>query len=234
LSSQIERVTIELRRRLLAAELLPGERIREVQFATELGVSRTPLRLALSQLAAEGLLERLPTRGFRVRPFTLAEVTMAIDVRGTLEGMAARLVAEAGASDALLRTLQDCVREGQAVIAAATETGEPVDTGRWAAMNVRFHDALVEGAGNPALVSAVAHIAKNPMAAPGALGVSGVQPLVELAFVQRAQFDHEDVVRAISAGEGSRAESIMREHAHRSRDNKRILVQALQQRGDPT
>lgn len=225
---------MELRRRVLAAELQPGERIREVQFAGELGVSRTPLRLALSQLAAEGLLERLPTRGFRVRPFTLDEVTMAIDVRGTLEGMAARLVAEAGAAPDLLRTLEACVTEGRDVIAAATQTGDPLDTGRWAEMNVRFHDALVVGAGNPALASAVAHIAKNPMAAPGALGVSGVQPLVELAFVQRAQFDHEDLVRALAAGEGSRAESIMREHAHRSRDNKRVLVQALQQRGEPT
>ncbi len=232
LSSQIERVTKELRRRVLAAELVPGDRIREVQFAAELGVSRTPLRLALGQLAAEGLLERLPTRGFRVRPFSLDDVTLAIDVRGTLEGMAARLVAEAGPSPELLATLDACVAEGRDILAAATHADDGLDTSRWAAMNVRFHDALVHAAGNPALVSAVGHIAKNPMAAPGALGTSGVQPLVELAFLQRAQFDHEDLVRALIDGESSRAESLMREHARRSRDNKRVLVQALQQRGD--
>src|SRR5690606_20992297 len=99
----------------------------------------------------------------------------------------------------------------------------------WAAMNVRFHAALVEGAGNPALASALAHIAQNPMAGPGALGVAGMQPLVELAFIERAQFDHEDILKALVARESTRAGALMREHARRSRDNKRVLVEAMQQ-----
>lgn len=231
MASQIERVTTELRRRILSGALPPGERVLEVACAAELGVSRTPLRLALGELEKEGLLERLATRGFRVRQVTLAQVAMAIDVRGTLEGMAARLVAEAGASPTVMALLQDCLQEGRALIdaAAAGPPGEPVDTLRWAAMNGRFHRTLADAAGNPVLRSALDHVAKTPMAGPGALGVSG-QPLLELAFVQRAQQDHEDIVAAITAREGVRAEALMREHARRSRDNKKVLVDALQAR----
>lgn len=227
MASQIERVTMELRRRIMAGELKPGERIREIQSSTELGVSRTPLRLALGELEKEGLLQRLPKRGFQVREVTLNEVSLAIDVRGTLEGMAARLVAENGASRELMETLTACVSEGKAVIAEALATHTPIETTRWASMNYRFHRALVDGAGNPVLASALDYIAKAPMAGPGSLFASGVQASLELAFVQRAQNDHEDVVRAIAAHEGSRVEALMREHARRSRDNKRALVEGL-------
>jgi GntR family transcriptional regulator of vanillate catabolism len=227
MASQIDRVTTELRRRILSGALPPGERVLEVQCAADLGVSRTPLRLALGELEKEGLLERLATRGFRVRQLTLAEVAMAIDVRGTLEGMAVRLLAEAGPPPSVLAALKSCLHEGRSLIdAAAGAQGEPVDTLRWAAMNGRFHRTLVDAAGNPVLRSALDHVAKTPMAGPGALGVSG-QPLLELPFVQRAQQDHEDIVQALQAREGVRAEALMREHARRSRDNKRVLVDAL-------
>jgi len=226
MASQIDRVIAELRRRILSGELASGERIVELQFASDLQVSRTPLRLALGELEKEGLLERLPTRGFRVRRVTLDDIAHAIDVRGVLEGMAARSLAEAGASTRTLDELKACVTEGAALLADAQPGGQLADPMRWAAINARFHQALVQGAGNPALAAALAQVATTPMAAPGALGFSGVQPALELAFLQRAQFDHEDVVRAIEAREGARAEALMREHARRSRDNKRRLMQA--------
>lgn len=224
MASQIERVTAELRRRILAGQLSPGERLVELQLAADLGVSRTPLRIAFGELETEGLLERLPTRGFRVRQVTLDEMAQAIDVRGTLEGMAARIVAETGVAPEVLRALQACVDEGRALL-GGTQTPPPdVDTAQWAAMNARFHSTLVHAAGNPALAAALAHISKTPMAGPGALGINGLLPALEVAFLLRAQFDHEDVVRAIAAGEGARAEALMREHARRSRDNKRRLM----------
>lgn len=226
MASQIERVTTELRRRILAGNLSAGERILEVQFSAELGVSRTPLRLALGELEKEGLLERLPTRGFEVRRVTLDEVAMAIDVRGALEGMAARLVAEIGASRDTLNALKSCLSEGRAFIDEATSSGQPIDTMRWASMNMRFHEVLVSASANTVLASALKHVAKTPMAGPGALGFSG-QSLVEHAFLERAQLDHEDIVNSIEAREGARVEALMREHARRSRDNKRILVNAL-------
>jgi len=79
---------------LLEGHFQPGERIREVPLAAELGVSRIPLRLVLERLAHEGLLVVRPTRGFVVQRFFTADIYDAIELRGLLEGMAARLTAE--------------------------------------------------------------------------------------------------------------------------------------------
>ena len=233
MASQIERVIAELRRRILAGRLSPGERLVELQLAADLQVSRTPLRIAFGELETEGLLERLPTRGFRVRSVTLDEVAQAIDVRGALEGMAARIVAEAGVAQDVLRHLQSCLDEGRRLLGGMHASPEAVDTTQWAAMNARFHHTLVQAAGNPVLASALGHVARTPMAGPGALGISGLLPSLEIAFLQRAQFDHEDVVQAIASGEGARAEALMREHAHRSRDNKRRLMIGFGNKGQP-
>ena len=97
MAAQIDKVISELRDMVLSGALQPGERVVELQFSARLGVSRTPLRIALTELEKEGLLERLPSRGFRVRAFTVDEIGDAVDVRGVLEGMAARLLAERGA-----------------------------------------------------------------------------------------------------------------------------------------
>jgi GntR family transcriptional regulator of vanillate catabolism len=223
--SQIERVTAELRRMVLASELAPGQRVVELELASRLGVSRTPLRLAFGELEREGLFERLPTRGFRVRSVTLAEVTQAIDIRGVLEGLAARSAAEAGLSTAALAALNACVAEGRAVLEAATADAA-LDTPRWVEMNVRFHRTLLQAAHNPVLAATLEHVSRTPLAAPGAIALGGVQPALELAFLQRAQADHEDIVQALEAREGARAEALLREHARRSRDNKRVLIRS--------
>lgn len=225
MASQIERVVTELRRRILNGELAPGERIVELQYAPALGVSRTPLRLALVELEKQGLLELVGKRGFQVRSVTMEDVAQGIDVRGVLEGYAARLVAEAGASKSLAQLLAECVQEGRSVLDAAVKRRKSVDLARWAAMNARYHGALVEAAGNGALRSALEHVTKSPLAAASVLGVSGVSPKLELSFLERAQADHEDVLQAILGREGARAEALMREHARRSRDNKRKLAQ---------
>jgi GntR family transcriptional regulator of vanillate catabolism len=96
MSSQIDYTTQELRRRILSGQVAPGERMVELELSAQLAVSRTPIRIALGELEKEGLLERLPTRGFRVRQFSVDEITNAVDVRGVLEGMAARQAAERG------------------------------------------------------------------------------------------------------------------------------------------
>ena len=68
----------------------------EEAIAKERGVSRTPVRHALRALEQEGLLRRLPRRGYRVRSYMMSEIADAIEVRGELEAMAARIHAEAG------------------------------------------------------------------------------------------------------------------------------------------
>src|SRR5262249_16949293 len=93
-SSQTARATLALRQMLLEGRFQPGERIREVPLAAELGVSRIPLRLVLERLAQKGLVVIRATRGFVPQFFSTSDIYEAIDVRGLLEGMSARLAAE--------------------------------------------------------------------------------------------------------------------------------------------
>ena len=224
MSSQIDFTTGEIRRKILSGEFAPGERMVELELSAQLAVSRTPIRIALGELEKEGLLDRLATRGFRVRQFTVDEIANAVDVRGVLEGMAARLVTERGLTPDTEAELNACIEEGQLLLHSAERNAHVVDAARWVPMNQRFHQALVNAAGNGTLTSALAHVSKTPMAGAGALSLNGKLPRLEFAFIQRAQTDHEDVLSALRAGEGVRAEALMREHAHRSRNNKREIM----------
>src|SRR6185312_17137563 len=89
-STQTIKATVGLRQLLFDGEIQPGERLVELALVERLGVSRTPLRLALTALEHEGLVTSLAGGGFAAREFTRAEIDDAIELRGALEGTAAR------------------------------------------------------------------------------------------------------------------------------------------------
>src|SRR5262249_41881297 len=93
-SSQTARATLAVRGRLVQRPFRPGERITEVPLAAKLQVSRIPLHLALERLVHEGFLENPPRRGFVVQHFSTEDIYDAIELRGMLEGAAARLASE--------------------------------------------------------------------------------------------------------------------------------------------
>src|ERR1044071_9029840 len=119
-SSNIGQAVLRLREMILTGKFEAGERISELPLVALLGVSRTPIRLALERLAHEGLLEPYPTGGFIVRGFTLDDVWDSIEIRGTLEGTAARLAAERLANDAELDALRKCQSEMDSLEAGST------------------------------------------------------------------------------------------------------------------
>src|SRR5512132_3325636 len=100
--SQAVKAQLRLREMILAGELPGGSRIAELAIVEKLGVSRTPIRAALVRLEQEGLLQALPNGGFAVRTFSERDVSDAIEMRGTVEGLAARLAAERGAPAVVL------------------------------------------------------------------------------------------------------------------------------------
>ena len=130
-----------LPQQILSRTVAPGQRLVELDVAAQLSVSRTPVRLGFEQLVREGYLEQLPRRGFRVRSLTPRDFSEAIDVRGVLEGMAARLVAERGATATVLVALQDCVAEGAQLLAGAEQLlGDAAfSLAPWFQLNARFH-----------------------------------------------------------------------------------------------
>ncbi len=232
MASQIAKVVGELRDAVIAGALKPGERIIELQFSVKLGVSRTPLRLALAELEREGVLERLPSRGFRVRAFSMDDIADAIEVRGALEAMAARSVAERGPSPGARAILEAAVSDGQALLApAARDVSAEVDTFAWRAVNERFHAALINAAENHALTAAMAHNNKTPLSGPGAVTLQTNATPLQLGFLLRAQEDHEELINALIQRQGGRAEAIMREHAWRSRANRRASMETIRAAG---
>ncbi|MBT0962953.1 GntR family transcriptional regulator [Denitromonas iodatirespirans] len=209
--SQTVRALLRLREMILSGQLPAGERIAEPAVAEATGISRTPIRAALIRLQEEGLIEPIRSGGFRVRAFSAAEIRDAIEVRGVMEGLAARLAAERGVGRAALSVLQGCVREIDDLLAS----GE-LDEARFAAYveaNARFHDALAGASGSEVVQRQVVRANALPFAS--ANGFVRVQAASADArrTLTIANAQHAAVIEAIAQREGGRAEALMREHA---------------------
>src|SRR5579875_566973 len=153
MSAQLARAVVGIREMILRGRLAPGQRVAEAPLAVSLGMSRTPVRQALPLLAQEGLLAVHETRGYVVRSFTGADIADAIDVRAVLEGLAARRIAERGASKTFLRELRACLDDGDAIF--RKRRLEESDEGAYAEMNTRFHALILAEAASPILVEAL-------------------------------------------------------------------------------
>jgi GntR family transcriptional regulator, vanillate catabolism transcriptional regulator len=205
-------VVATLRQLIIEGRYPPGTRLAEIPVAESLGVSRTPVRLAFRTLAQEGLLETVGKRGLVVRAFTETDVLCAVEVRGVLEGLAARRVAEAGASPALLAELQACLADGEQVLAAGKLSSRDVD--RWSALNQRFHSAIVNALGTKVIADAIARNNHLPFAAADSIAINRRALGAEYRKLQLAQLQHRLVVEALTRGESARADMLMREHAY--------------------
>ena len=210
--SQRERIVFRMREMIMTGALAPGERVPEIPLAERLGVSRTPVRYALGILAQEGLVVAAGRRGYIVRAFTLKDIMDGIELRGALEGMAARLVAEAGLGATLLAELEQCLAEGRETLASG-EFDEQAGL-RWSQLNERFHRAIVEASGNAPLAAAVALNDRLPFAsAKSFFGDMSAHGRQHYAILRRAQEDHVMLVEIMRRNQGARAEALMREHA---------------------
>jgi GntR family transcriptional regulator of vanillate catabolism len=222
-----ERVLMQLRDLVLRGDFAPGARLAEQQLAERLNTSRTPVRAALVSLEQEGLVEANDTVGYVVRQFTAQEVADAIAVRGHLEGMAARLVAEHGLSRQLARDLKSCLDEGDAALAPAELMVE--EYAAYAAMNDRFHSLILEACGNRALQRAVAMNDKLPFAPASAmLPMQGTLAL-DRDWMLYAHRQHHMLFGALERGEGARAQALAMEHTEVAQYN---LRQALERRNE--
>ncbi len=206
------RVIVRIREMILHGELLPGQRVREVELASSLGVSRTPVREALPMLAQEGILIQLDTRGFVVREFTPKEILDAIDVRGVLEGLAARTLAEQGPSRRIVQSLHDCLREGDEIFSKRHLVESDED--RYGDMNRQFHSLIVQGAGSKVVADAIERNNRIPFAAAHAIAFDKVDLQYMYDFLWYAHRQHHAIVQALETGEGDRVAALMFEHAY--------------------
>jgi len=208
--SQTVKAQLALRELVLRGALNPGERVSELQMVERLGVSRTPVRMALVRLEEEGLLEAIPSGGFAVKAFSEKEVFISIEIRGTLEGLAARLAAEHGVGRSELLEAAACLDEIDEVV--RREMLE-IDLSQYVELNARFHRILIDMADSPPLARQIERASALPFASPSAL-VPVQSRLPESQHILTvAQDQHRCILVAIERREGSRAEAIMREHA---------------------
>ncbi|WP_114701971.1 GntR family transcriptional regulator [Psychrobacter proteolyticus] len=207
-----QRVISALRQMIISGDLVAGERIAEIPTAERLGVSRTPIRMAFRSLEQEGLLIKLKNRGYRVRKVTPEEINGAIEVRGVLEGLAARQAAEKGLTPQHRQSMLKCLIEGDALFAKGYVTEENLET--YHELNKHFHSLIIEASCNPAI-----DIAKNrnehmPFASVSSLAIDRDNLSGEYRRFNFAHMQHHAVFDAITHGQGARAEGIMREHAN--------------------
>lgn len=194
----------------------------ETALAERLGVSRTPLRQAMDRLVDESLLERLPSGRCVVASFSMADIADAIELRGVLEGTAARLAAERGIEPELAEECGTVLHDLDETIAA----DQSMDFERYVELNARFHELLGSLSGSRIIQREVERASRLPLASPSAF-VEGQQAVPDfIESLRLAQHQHQAIFDAILAREGARAESLAREHARLARRNLDLVERA--------
>lgn len=192
---------LTLRRRFAEGELAPGERLTEAALAQELGVSRTPVREALGRLLVDGLV--VPAvRGVAVATLSRAEVEQIYELRAALEGLAAaqtaRLHASGQIAPAHVHAIEQAAEEVERAVAEA-------DAKQSARANLAFHRAFGQAPGNAFLTDALHRVWDR-------IAVSTVSNLSDAAWAQAVLTQHQEICRAIVAGDEDAARRAAEEH----------------------
>ncbi|CUB00976.1 GntR family transcriptional regulator [Pannonibacter indicus] len=174
--------------------LAPGMRLRETELAERLGISRTPVREAIRQLEADGLVVHLPRQGASIRTLDHAEVVELYEMRAVLEGTAARLAARAASSIELAELA--ALNNELAAAPAGPQARE---------LNRQFHRTLFDAARNRFLLKSISALQKT-------LLILGPSTLSDPERAALAVAEHAAVLAALEVRDGAGAEAAMRAH----------------------
>ena len=177
----------------------PGEvRLDERRLASDLGISRTPVREAMAQLEREGFVRSVPRRGIYVVRKTKAEVIELITAWAALESMAARLITQ-NASDQEIATLR--------AMFATFENGRlHANLDEYSEVNIEFHQSIIRMSRNRVLID----LAENLFAH---MRMIRRKTIGESDRADRSIHDHMNIIQAIEARDTARAEALVRDHA---------------------
>ncbi len=212
-----------LRRAILAGDMAPGQRLVEEELAGLLGVTRASLRGALFDLAADGLAERIPNRGARVRAVTAAEAVAITECRMALEGLCAAKAAERVTGPQAERLLQLGAQLEQAVAA-----GEPL---KYSALNHELHKTVREISGQQVAAALLERLNGQLVRHQFQLSLRPGRP-------QESLPEHLAIIAAITAGRPAQAEQATRRHLRSViaalLDQDRLDQHELDQHGEET
>ncbi len=211
-----------IRKDIILGSYSEGERLSEAQLCETHNVSRTPVRLALRLLEREGVIRRGEGRGYLVRSPTVEDILQAVEVRGHLESLAARLMAQSARRKDALPNMVNAIAQLDAAIDQLTLLGQLDDAviRKAQACNKQFHAAIMASCGNDYVNYACEQISHLPMLAVGSMVFDrSVDDTPE--HFERGMFrlrignaQHKVICEAIENGDAVRAEGMMREHSH--------------------
>jgi GntR family transcriptional regulator, vanillate catabolism transcriptional regulator len=221
-TSQSTRALLRLRELILSGEFAAGTRMSELPLVERLGVSRTPLRLALATLEHEGILELLPGGGYAVRQFSYDDVRDAIELRGVLEGTAVRLAAERGVSRRELSAMRGLIERMDVEVHSHDNEGSFM---RYTQLNESFHAYLIQVARSPVLSRALEGMVALPFASASAFVLAQAELPESREILLLAQQHHRAIVDAMERREGTRGEALGREHARIAMRNLEVVLE---------
>jgi len=199
-----------LRSAIISGQITGGTHLVQAAVANELGVSTTPVREALRQLASEGIVELDPQRGAVVKTANLDEMLEIYDLRALLEPRCMEMAAQQ-ISEEVLAAAEDLHRRMKA----------EHDLGAWAHLNREFHQVLCNSVDSTRLVSIL-----QSLHAANALYVSiGLRILTHP--LEAGNRDHRDLLTALRKGDSTAAASVSRAHIRATID----LTKAAHQSG---
>ena len=201
-----DRAYAELRARILDLRLQPGQIVHELALTASFGMGRESIHEALVRLQAEGLVEPLPRRGFRVTVPTVDTMREIYEIVGALEGQAVRRAAREGGA-LLIAALEASIDAQEAALRADDVDG-------WGRADRRFHELLREAAGNRRLRAMIQQF-------DGQLQRARAVTLRLRAKPRRSTDDHQEILAAIRRRDEE--EAIRVHHAHRRRADAEML-----------
>ena len=186
-----------LREAILRGELKPGERLMEIQLANKLGVSRTPIREAIRKLELEGLVLMIPRKGAEVAQITEKSLRDVLEVRRALENLAVQL--------ACLRMSPQTLADLKAAARAFEEILGGEDVTAVAEADVAFHDVIYMATDNQRLISLLNNLREQ-------MYRYRVEYLKKKECHKQLLWEHQEIIRAIEAGEIDVATKITEQH----------------------
>lgn len=184
-----ERIIVEIKRRILEWAYPPEHPLIEEALSREFGVSRSPVREALRMLEADGFVRRIPNRGYYVKQVRLQEVADLYEVRLALEVFALEKLAAKTELHPEVRRLAEEWR--------VSFPGPEVDAVSLAVMSQKFHEDLVELAGNATLLEALRRVDERLFA----FKVMGFEQTLEQGTLETSANNHLRLAAAVLSGE---------------------------------
>jgi DNA-binding GntR family transcriptional regulator len=192
------RVVVEaLRTALMQGDLSPGQRLVEAELAETYGVTRAAVRAALIDLSSEGILERIPNRGARVRVVSVAEAVAITECRMVLEGLCAAKAAEKATDEQIAR-----LTELGARLRTAVADGEPMT---YSGLNRELHRTVRDMADQPVAAELLDRLNGQSVRHQFRLALRAGRPQVSLG-------EHLAIIEAISRRDPAAAEEAARAH----------------------